>query len=177
MLCLWISSAVAYGFGPRCTMDDVDESAYLAGYWHAMADVEFGPYLIEGCPTSVFATIDLEGLWGETSSLPRGLPRRVIRRVCGVPTTVKTLTSSPLICRPPPPCQGCRLPASTGRSCAVRSEPPCDAPGVAASTTVASQGMSRYSRHGGGPADGALYAVPHFEVRPFAIAVAGPPDY
>lgn len=30
---------------------------------HAMADAEFGPCLVAGCPTSVFATTDLEALW------------------------------------------------------------------------------------------------------------------
>lgn len=37
--------------GHDARMDEVDESAYLAGYWQAMADSELGPCLIEGCPT------------------------------------------------------------------------------------------------------------------------------
>lgn len=51
-------------------MDEVDESAY----WHAMADVEFGPCQIEGCPTSEFATTDLEALWAGPGMLVPGHP-------------------------------------------------------------------------------------------------------
>jgi hypothetical protein len=34
-----------------------------AGDLHALADAEFGPCLIRDCPTSVFATTDLDTLW------------------------------------------------------------------------------------------------------------------
>ena len=43
-MCLWTTSAAVRGLGDDSPMDEVDESACLGGYWHAMADVEFGPF-------------------------------------------------------------------------------------------------------------------------------------
>lgn len=40
-------------------MERAEPSAYWAGYWHAMADLEFGPCLIPGCPSSQVATADV----------------------------------------------------------------------------------------------------------------------
>ena len=39
-------------------MDDEEAEAFWAGYWHAVADLEFGPCLIPDCPGALKPVMD-----------------------------------------------------------------------------------------------------------------------